>query len=190
MFKRRLAVAGVAAATLVSLSLPAAAAPAQPLKLRGMTLHLPSKWKVYRVSPDWTRVVTGKCAHPKGGYGTPGCDSFWVLGPKAIKQGQEIFNPYTGSNPFYPATDVQQCPANGKWGQSVDKIKFKGLRQVGPGHKAAYREWKFTCASYSAGGVKSRYIQREWFLPKTRILVVDQWNTPGLSDVLKRADWS
>lgn len=190
MLQRYLAVAGVAAATLISLSPPAAAS-AQPLKLRGgLTLHLPSTWKVYRVSPDWIRVVTGKCAHPKGGYGTPECDGFWVLGPKAIKQGQELFNPYTGAQPFYPATDVQRCPANGKWGQSADSVKVKGLRQVGAGHKAAYREWKFVCRSYSGGKLKSRYTQREWFLPATKILVVDQWNTPGLSGVLKRAGWS
>ncbi|MFC4111751.1 hypothetical protein [Nonomuraea zeae] len=209
MSKRYLAVAALAAATLLAAPLTAnaaaagqasaasaaaglaSAAPAQPLKLRGgLTLYLPIQWKVYRVSPDWIRVVTGKCAKPEAGYGTPECDSFWVLGPKAIKQGDELFRPYTAKEPFYPATDVQLCPHNRKWGQVVGAAKVKGLRQVGPGHKAAYREWKATCVSYSGGGVKSRYVQREWYLPKTRILVVDQWNTPGLADALRYADWN
>ncbi|MFI7642227.1 hypothetical protein [Nonomuraea sp. NPDC049400] len=191
MFKRYLAAAAVAAATLLAVPSPASAAPAQPLKLRGgLTIYLPIEWKVYRVDPDWTRVVTGKCRNPKSGYGTPECDSFWVLGPKAIKQGDELFRPYTGAEPFYPATDVQLCPHNRKWGQTPGGAEVKGLRQMGPGHKAAYREWAFRCVSYSNGKVKSRYVQREWFLPKTKILVVDQWNTPGLAAALKNADWS
>ncbi|MFI7705974.1 hypothetical protein [Nonomuraea sp. NPDC049480] len=192
MYKRYLAVASVAAATVLSVSLPAsAAAPAQPLKLRGgLTLYLPIEWKVYRVGTDWIRVVTGKCGKPTQGFGAPDeCDSFWVLGPKAIKHGNELFSPYTGAEPFYPATDVQLCPHNRKWGQAMGPAKVKGLRQVGPGHKAAYREWNFRCVSYTNGKVKSRYVQREWYLPKTKVLVVDQWNTPGLSVALKYADW-
>ncbi|MEV0623606.1 hypothetical protein AB0I81_60535 [Nonomuraea sp. NPDC050404] len=203
MSKRYLAVAAVAAATLLCAPLPAASSPLpaassqtlnaasfQPLKLRGgLTLHLPAAWKVHRVNPDWTRVVTGKCARPGAAYGTPGCDSFWVLGPKAIRQGQEIFRPYTGARPFYPATDVQRCPHDGKLGQILGAAGTKGLRQVGPGHKAAYREWRATCVTYSGGKVRSRFTQREWHLPATKILIVDHWNTPGLADVLKRATW-
>jgi hypothetical protein len=206
MSKRHLAVATLTAITLLAAPFPAYAANAtsgahaanatsgastQPLKLRGgLTLHLPIKWAVHRVSPDWIHVVTGRCAKPSGGYGTPGCRGFWVLGPKAIKHGNELFHAYDGTRPFYPATDVQQCPSNGKWGQVLGSAKVKGLRRLGPGHKAAYREWRASCVSYANGKVKSRYTQREWYLPKTRILVVDQWSTPGLSAALRNADWN
>ncbi|MEO3874547.1 hypothetical protein ABGB18_37635 [Nonomuraea sp. B12E4] len=192
MSKRCLAVAAVAAATLLAVPLPAtaSAAPTQALKLRGgLTLHLPATWKAHRVAADWTRVVTGKCAKPTSSYGTPGCDSFWVLGPKASKRGDEIFRPYTGARPFYPATDVQPCPHNGAWSQVLGKIRTKGLRQVGPGHKAAYNEWNATCVTRTRFERKSRYVQREWYLPATGILVVDQWSTPGLAAALKDADW-
>ncbi|WP_113704862.1 hypothetical protein [Nonomuraea lactucae] len=200
MLKTTSAAAALAAAvtlvTAILLPAPAAsAAPApaasatRPLHLRnGLKLNLPSSWKVYGKG-DWIRVVTGACAAPKAGYGEPECDSFWVLGPKAIKVGAELFNPYTAKKPFYPATDVQLCPHNREWGQVVGGAAVKGLRQVGPGHRAHYREWKATCVSYENGRVKSRYVQREWYLPKTRVLVVDQWNTPGLAGVLRRAVW-
>lgn len=144
MSKRHLAVATLTAITLLAAPFPAYAANAtsgthaanatsdastQPLKLRGgLTLHLPIKWAVHRVSPDWIHVVTGRCAKPSGGYGTPGCRGFWVLGPKAIKHGNELFHAYDGTRPFYPATDVQQCPSNGKWGQVLGSAKVKGLR--------------------------------------------------------------
>ncbi|MEU8251875.1 hypothetical protein [Nonomuraea sp. NPDC048916] len=190
------AAALAAAAVLVAPSAAASAASAsastsatRPLDLRnGLTLNLPSGWKVYGKG-DWIYVVTGACANPRGGYRQPECDSFSILGPKAIKIGQEVFNPYTAKQPFYPATDVQPCPHNRKWGQVLGGAAVKGLRQVGPGHKAHYREWKARCISYSNGTVKSRYVQREWYLPQSKILIVDQWNTPGLPGVLKRAVW-
>ncbi|HUR02551.1 MAG TPA: hypothetical protein VM347_08425 [Nonomuraea sp.] len=189
---KRNAVAGlaVAAALLVAAapaSASAASAARHPLKLRnGLTLSLPSSWKVYGKG-DWLHVVTGKCAKPKGAYFTSECDGFWVLGPAAVKVGHEL-NPYTPDQPFYSATDVEPCPVDHKWGQVLHGAAAKGLRQVGPGHKAYYRAWKGTCVT-GTGKVRARFVQREWYLPKTGVLVVDSWNTPGLLGVLKHAAW-
>jgi hypothetical protein len=193
MYKRYLAVASVAAATVLSAGLsvapPANAAPAQPLKFRGMTIYIPIEWKVYRFGSDRVQVVTGKCGKPQGWY-TPECDSFHLLGPSLIKIGAEGFGPYTGKNPFYTASDVQPCPFNDKWAEYIGPKGTRGLRQVGAGHKAAYNAWKSRCASYSGTKTLKRFTQREWYLPKSKILIVDQWSTPGLSDALKYADWS
>ncbi|UBU12814.1 hypothetical protein [Nonomuraea gerenzanensis] len=192
MHKRYLAVVaatGVAAATLLSSSLPAAAtAPAQPLTFRGMTLYVPIQWVVHRFGGDVVQVVTGKCGKPQG-WSTPECDAFYLLGPSYIKIGAEGFGPYTGKRPFYPSSDAQPCPFNDKWGEVIGPKVSRGLRQVGPGHKAAYNSWQATCVSYSSGKVHKRFTQREWYLPKSKILVVDQWSTPGLTDTLKHADW-
>lgn len=185
-----LILAAAAATLTLTPTIASAASASEPLVLRkGLTLYIPGKWRVQGDGTDWVHVITGKCGKPKGGYNTPECRGFWVLGPKAIKQGDELFNPYTGKRPFYPATDVQQCPANHKWGQVPGKLADSGLRAVGPGHKAAYRKWNATCVSYTDGKVKSRYTQREWYLPKTKVLIVDQWNTPELDFVLKNALW-
>jgi len=32
--------------------------------------------------------------------------------------------------------------------------------------------------------------QREWYLPQSKILVIDQWATPGLATILKNATWN
>ncbi|TMR97273.1 hypothetical protein [Nonomuraea basaltis] len=191
MSKRCLAVAFVAAATVLTAALPANAAPAQPLKLRnGLTLYIPIQWEVHRFGADVVQVVTGKCGKPKG-WGTPECDAFYVLGPSYIRRGAEGFGPYTGKRPYYPASDVQPCPVNKKWGEIIGPKVTRGLRQVGAGHKAAYNAWKSECVSFSGSTtkVRARFTQREWHLPQSKILVVDQWNTPGLSDALKYADW-
>ncbi|WP_219463215.1 hypothetical protein [Nonomuraea rhizosphaerae] len=198
MQKRYAAAAAVAAATLLAAPLTASAesatgaanaAPAQELRLRnGLTLYIPIKWRVYRYGSDAVQVVTGRCAKPRG-WGSSECDAFYVFGPKYIKIGAEGFGPYTGKRPFYTASDVQPCPSDRRLGEYVGPKVTRGLRQVGKGHKAAYNAWKSSCVTFSGGKVRSRFTQREWYLPTSRILVVDQWNTPGLSDTLKYADW-
>jgi hypothetical protein len=195
MKKRYLAVVAAAAAAVLLAPVTAAAttAPAHQLKLRnGLTLYLPSKWRIHGGGTDWIHVVTGKCAHPTGGFFTPDCKGFWILGPKAIKVGAEGFGPYNGSRGgFYPASDVQRCPVNGKL-LRVEKIGThkKGLRQVGPGHKAVYHEFQTRCRTHSGKVTGVRFTTREWYLPQTKVLVVDTWKTRGLPTALRNADWN
>lgn len=202
MCKRYLATvaaAAVLAAPLsVSLSVPlsgsaAAAAPAQPLKLRnGLTLYIPITWRVHGGGTDSVHVVTGRCAKPEGGFFAPGCRGFWVFGPKAINKGAEGFGPYRSSTGgYYPASDVQPCPVDGRLlrGERVG-AHVKGLRQVGPGHKAVYHQFQTRCRTRSGKATGVRFTTREWYLPQSKILVVDEWRTSGLPDALRNADWA
>ncbi|WP_169986550.1 hypothetical protein [Microbispora sp. H10836] len=183
----------------VSLAVPAAAyagdaAATKTLHLRkGLTLKIPSSWRVDADRADWLRVITGSCP-TKGtdtyGFRDSGCHSFWILGPKAIKVGHELFQAYTPDGPFYPATDVGPCPVKKKLYIGRTTLAEKGLRQVGPGHKADYRDWAGTCRTLTSGTVKARFNQREWYLPTSRILVIDQWRTPGLAAILENATWN
>ncbi|XVQ85204.1 hypothetical protein ACQP2K_41450 [Microbispora siamensis] len=182
-----------------SLAAPAAAfandsAATKTLHLRkGLTLRIPLSWKVDAKDKDWVRVITGSCP-TKGtdtyGFRDSGCHSFWVMGPGAIKIGHELFQKYTPDGQFYPATDVGPCPVKKNLYMGQSKLAEKGLRQVGPGHKAYYRDWAGTCVTMSSSKVKAHYNQREWYLPTSKILVIDQWSTPGLSTILKNATWS
>lgn len=196
MSKKYLAAVAVAAATAAVLAAPAAAstaaAPAQQLKLRaGLTLYIPIKWVVHRVGKDRIRVVTGSCANPRGDFFTPGCRSFWILGPEAIKVGSYGFGPYNVRiGGYYPASDVQRCPMNSKLLRS-ERIGAhkKGLRQVGSGHKAHYHEFTNRCRTEAGKKTGVKYTTREWYLPQSKILIVDEWKTPILADTLKHADW-
>ncbi|MGV9776939.1 hypothetical protein [Streptosporangium sp. NPDC003464] len=185
-----LAVPAAASASTASASTTSASASAtQTLSFRGMSLTIPSGWQVYR-DGDRVKVITGACGKPSAGYFTPKCDAFWIFGPKVLKYGHEGFSAYTPEQPFYPASDVQACPFNGKYGQVLGKATAVGVRQVGPGHKADYRSWFGRCVKHSNGEQTATFDQREWYLPKSKILVVDVWNTPGLADTLRRASWS
>lgn len=161
----------------------------QTLSFRGLHLTIPVGWTVYRDS-DRVKVITGACRKPSSGYFTPRCDAFWLFGPKVLKRGHEGFSAYTPDRPFYPASDVQRCPFNGKYGQVLGKATVAGLRQVGPGHRAHYRSWAGRCVTFSNGRQTATFNQREWYLPKSKILVVDVWNTPGLAGRLRYATWS
>ncbi|MEU4407457.1 hypothetical protein AB0F88_23275 [Streptosporangium sp. NPDC023963] len=191
MMKRTITLAAVAGAAVLAAQFPASASSSTaPLRLRaGLTLEIPNSWRVYRTA-DRVQVVTGACARPGRGYFQPKCDSFWVMGPKTLKIGAEGFGPYDPTQgPYYPASDVQRCPTDPKYGQVLGKAIVVGYRNVGVAHKAHYRVWPGRCVSYSNGGQKSTFNQREWYLPQSKILVVDQWATPGLATILKNAVW-
>ncbi|MFC4060309.1 hypothetical protein ACFOWE_18555 [Planomonospora corallina] len=200
--RKRSSVLAVLAATAV-LATPAAASAAtgthaagtsgasaaKTFTFRGMTLKIPSGWKVHR-ERDYAVVVTGACRYPDPFL--PNCKGFWVFGPKAITRvpvgGGYIT--YTGKRQFHPFSGVIQCPfsAEEQW-YAADRRVSSGLHQVGRGHKAQYSAWANTCVTPSGKKTRS-FTQREWFLPTSKILVVDVWNTPGLSTVLKNATWS
>lgn len=186
-----LAVAALAASLLI-VPTAAQASATHPLKLRkGLTLNLPDSWKVYGKG-DWIHVVTGKCAKPKGGYFEPDCKGFWVFGPKALKTADEGFDPYDPDNGgYYPASDVQRCPVDGRLSRGGSGGKtIKGFRQIGPGHRAIYRESPNVCLTADTyKRTKVRFTHREWYLPKSKILIVDEMSTPGLPAVLKNAVW-
>ncbi|MFD0889051.1 hypothetical protein ACFQ08_31345 [Streptosporangium algeriense] len=191
MRKTALAAAVLAGATVFTVPQAASASAAQAsgaLTFRGMTLTIPSGWRVYR-DADRVKVITGACAKPSGGYFTPKCEAFWIFGPKVIKYGHEGFSPYRGDQPFYPASDVQRCPFDGKNGQVLGKPYASGLRQVGRGHKAAFKGWFGRCVKYDNGRQTATFHQREWFLPASKILIVDVWDNPRLATVLGAATW-
>ncbi|SDH45126.1 hypothetical protein SAMN05421505_11623 [Sinosporangium album] len=189
MWKKAIVLA-VAAGTALAVPAPAAASSTKPLPLRGgLTLQIPSTWKVV-TKGDWTRVVTGACAKPQGPYFTSGCRSFWVLGPKVIKTGHLGVKPYKAAQPFYPTGDLGACPQNGKYVQVHGKPTAIGYRVIGGDRKAHYRSWPGRCVVDATGEHKFFFTQREWFVPRSGILIVDQWRTPGLAAILKSATWS
>ncbi|WP_433220555.1 hypothetical protein [Microtetraspora malaysiensis] len=202
MIQRSFALALVAVAVLAaptaasaatgasSASAASAASGSHNFSFRGMNLKLPSGWKAHR-DGDRIVVVTGTCANPEPF--APNCQSFWVFGPKAFTNlpvgGGSLT--YTGKWQFHPFSGVVPCPFNAKtsW-YPGEKSSSTGLRQVGRGHKALYTAWPNRCVTNNGARQTMRFTQREWFLPASKILIVDVWNTPELSGALKRATWS
>ncbi|WP_214415681.1 hypothetical protein [Sphaerisporangium fuscum] len=200
MKKRSSVLAVLAAGAVLAVPVSASAASAssdsstsraRTLSFRGMNFHIPADWRVYRHG-DGLVVATGaSCKKPEPF--APNCEGFWIFGPKAYTNvpvgGGSIT--YTGKYQFHPFSGVMPCPFNSKlsW-YPGEKASFRGLRQVGSGHKAQYTTWPNRCVTNGSGRTTSKWTQREWFLPTSKILVVDVWNTYGLSGVLKHATWN
>ncbi|MBB2913956.1 hypothetical protein FHS43_005265 [Streptosporangium becharense] len=166
------------------------AAGAATLSFRGMNLKLPAGWRVHR-SGDGAVVTTGSCRRPEPFAAN--CRSFWVFGPKEFVRvpvgGGHIT--YTGKYQFHPFSGVVPCPFNaGTSWYTTGKATSKGLRPAGPGHKAKYVAWANRCMTNDGKKQTASFTQREWFLPSSKILVVDVWKTPGLENVLGNATWS
>ncbi|QVQ50036.1 serine/threonine protein kinase [Spiractinospora alimapuensis] len=60
---------------------------------------------------------------------------------------------------------------------------------------AYYREWAGTCGpnpdiaipELETGAYPYRYLLRSWYLPESEIFVVDEWQTPGIEEILADA---
>ncbi|MFI6455546.1 hypothetical protein ACIBF6_28760 [Streptosporangium amethystogenes] len=165
----------------------ASASGTKPLSFRGMNLKIPATWKVYDYT-DRVLVATGSCKIPEPF--APNCRGFWLYGPKVIAYGAEGRR-YTGEKPFVPASGAPAgCPFEYGSIQVIGKATSTGLRQAGRGHKAKYTAWAGRCVKQKSGRQTESFTQREWFLPESKIVVVDVWGDQKLSGLLKNATWS
>ncbi|GAA2442816.1 hypothetical protein GCM10010191_68990 [Actinomadura vinacea] len=156
------------------------------VKAGALTMKLPSSWKA-RSEGDgrWHVVTRGSCG--KSGYPQADtCPGFWIFGEEDISQGHEM-GPYKVSSPYYPASDAQPCPNDPSSLQTMPSAPRKaGLAPVGS-RKANYREWLFTCKDKTSQVSKDTFVQRTVYLPVSKLLIVDNWQTPGLLTNLQNA---
>jgi hypothetical protein len=158
------------------------------LTFRAMTIRLPPGWRATRDAADRVTVAAGgTCRRSAGGVDCPG---FLLLGPSQIAIAHEL-GPYRPDRVWHPGTGVEGCPADrdGLVEQSPTRPRRGGFARVGT-KQAVYRDWEVPCLD--AGTLKPRtsYRQRVWYLPSSRILVVDEWSTPGLAGVLAAATFA
>ncbi|RJL33127.1 hypothetical protein D5H75_09745 [Bailinhaonella thermotolerans] len=157
-------------------------AAAKTVSYRGMRLSIPAAWRVVKQAGS-AYVITGRCV-PRA-YECPG---FWLHGPSAIRHGHEG-NAYKPSRPYYPSSGMMECSRDRRYLEMADeRPRVAALRPIGA-KKAHHREWRFKCVTPNGGKVKLTYAQREWFLPRSQILVVDKWANPALPGILARARW-
>jgi hypothetical protein len=183
-------VAGTASRPTAS-TVPPAAPPGLPtdrrLSFRAMTLRLRAGWRATRDGADHVTVATGACRH---GTGAVDCPGFLLLGPSQIAIADQL-GPYDPERVWHPGAGVEGCPADrdGLAEQTPRQPRRRGFARVGT-RTAVYREWTVPCLDAGTLKPKTSYRQRVWYLPSSRILVVDEWSTPGLGQVLAAAAFS
>jgi hypothetical protein len=183
-------VAGAASRPTAS-TVPPAAPPGRPtdrrLSFRAMTLRLRAGWRATRDGADHVTVATGACRH---GTGAVDCPGFLLLGPSQVAIANQL-GPYHPERVWHPGAGVEGCPADrdGLAEQTPRQPRTRGFARVGT-RTAVYREWTVPCLDAATLKPKTSYRQRVWYLPSSRILVVDEWSTPGLGQVLAAATFS
>ncbi|GAA2673945.1 hypothetical protein GCM10010412_054750 [Nonomuraea recticatena] len=165
------------------------AAAGKKVHFRSMTLTFPPGWRVAKAAGaggDWISVKPAGCGRT--------CAYVQLVGPKVLKPGPEDFlETYRTSRPFAPGTGVPTCRLTTG---TEDGERFpdrrpvaSGTRKVGAGHTAQYRAWRGECYSMKTDKKTRTFVQREWYLPKERILIVDSSGVAGLDQIVKAATW-
>jgi hypothetical protein len=153
-----------------------------------MTIRLLLGWRATRDGPDQVTVAAGgPCRRSAGGVDCPG---FLLLGPSQIAIAHELA-PYDPDRVWHPGTGVEGCPVDrdGLVERTPARPRAGGFARVGT-KRAVYRQWVVPCLDAATLKPATSYRQRVWYLPNSRILVVDEWSTPGLAEVLAAATFA
>jgi hypothetical protein len=159
----------------------------QPLRFRGLNLRLSGTWRAGG-GGDQVAVATGRaCRRSAGGVDCPG---FLLLGPGQIAIANQLA-PFDPDRVWHPGAGVEGCPQDrdGLVEAPPGRPDRRGVAKVG-GRDAVYREWRIGCVDARTGDPKAGYRQRVWYLERAGILVVDEWSTQGLGQVLAAASFA
>src|SRR5215213_533801 len=152
-----------------------------PLHFRHLTVRLARGWRAGG-GGDHVEVATGRaCRRSAGGVDCPG---FLLLGPTQIAIANEL-SPFDPDTVWHPGAGVEGCPEDrdGLAEMTPARPAKRATAEVG-GKEAVYREWRVDCVDARTGKPGTGYLQRVWYLKAPGILVVDEWSTPGLGQVL------
>ncbi|GAA0598076.1 serine/threonine-protein kinase [Actinomadura livida] len=166
------------------------------LDLGDFTITAPKSWRVTRIEGElggYRVRVPGECAPTE--YRGEACPMVQVLGSKWVDPPPTTaIESYEPAYAWHPGTDPSHiCPPRPLIpSASGVRLLNQAFAKVGD-RTAEYREWRMQCADFVAGGMRARdvfFVQRLWYLPQSRILIVDEWDTPGLAQILARAKWT
>lgn len=159
--------------------------PGKPTRVNGLILRLPHGWHVHQgPGKDSAYVTTGSCDRA-----SLRCPGFRVVGSGQIDHGDRR-HPYTKGRPFYPVKGAQTCPADKTLKQKLPRRpKSSGYGAIGK-RQAVYYQWTISCVTKKKQKVKSIFYQWEWYLPQSKLLVIDQWSTSDLGRILKWAKFA
>jgi hypothetical protein len=77
-------------------------------------------------------------------------------------------------------------------GDYSEPSHYQGFAHVTPAKTAYYSTWTIGCGRAGANGVAtpSFYFQQfDWYLPVSKVLIMTEYNIPGLANILASASW-
>ncbi|TDC09103.1 serine/threonine-protein kinase [Actinomadura bangladeshensis] len=127
------------------------------------------------------------------------CPGFTVIGEPWVNDGSTGWRSFRVNGPWGPETEAfRTCPHRGDLNgigtpEDREKPARTGTGPVGT-RSAQYREWRLNCVFLNGANqfrpAGAAYVQRYWYLADPRLLIVDEWDTPGLREILAKATWA
>ncbi|MFD5089945.1 serine/threonine-protein kinase [Amycolatopsis thailandensis] len=149
-----------------------------------LTLHLPKDWAVVSQGLEKVLVAPG-CPDPKKYFNC----KYVLLTDNAQQSAEQP--PYRPGGFYRRSAGGRACNAAGR----------KDLRQEGDAARttsatapvgaatATYEEWTIQCVprGQTGGSGETQVTQRIWFVADRQVVVMDEWRTPGVEDLLRAA---
>jgi hypothetical protein len=185
---------------------PAASLPASPgsggdgpstLLLGHLIMRAPASWRVTYSDPQGDYAVsTGSCDDDAllGSMAGSRCPSFSMIVGAGPVAGAPAVQSYRREDPYDPSSGILGCPGQpaAGWKRLGPSNAYReGFAHVSSG-TAYYTVWTIGCGAASADGPATAvfyFQQRDWYLPGSQILIVDEYPIPGLATVLADAGW-
>ncbi|MFC5746455.1 serine/threonine-protein kinase [Actinomadura rugatobispora] len=167
--------------------------PSKRLNLGDFSITTPLTWRVTHIPGGlggYRIHLPGRCMPDESRNEL--CPEIWVFGRRSIDPPVGAgFERYRPDYAWHPGTDPSHdCPPRPSLrAVSGERLLKNSFVQVGD-RTAEYREWRMQCADTRLRPVNVFFVQRLWYLPTSRILIVDEWNTPNLTQILARAQWT
>ncbi len=154
------------------------------VKVGALTLHLPDGWTA--VSQGLEKVIVGAgCPDPKKYFN---CKYFLVTDNTEQSAEQP---PYRPGGFYRRSAGGRACNAAGRKDlrQEGDAVQTTSATAPVGGTTATYEEWTIQCVprGQTGGSGDAQVTQRIWFLADRQIVVMDEWRTPGVEELLRTA---
>ncbi|AXB46013.1 serine/threonine-protein kinase [Amycolatopsis albispora] len=172
-------------------SVPSSSKPAGPtekLAVGPLTFTVPSTWTRRPQGLEQVVVDAAECADPVKYFN---CRYFMVTDNTKANSEQPAYEP---GKPYRRSANGRACNAAGRkdlWQDGESTLEESTAAQVG-GRAARFERWSVECVprGSAGGGTGVRITQRIWFVPSSNVVIVDEWNVPGLPEILNSAEWN
>jgi hypothetical protein len=169
------------------------------LLLGHLIMRTSASWRVtYSDARGDYTVSTGSCHDDAllGSMGGSRCPSFsMIVGAGGTSGPVPTDQTYRPDQPYNPSSGVLGCPGKpgSQWRRLGPSNSYsQGFAHVTSGATAYYTVWRIGCglAGPDGSATPSFYFeQRDWYLPGSQILIVDEYSIAGLAAVLAAATW-
>jgi hypothetical protein len=168
------------------------------LRLGPLILRVPDTWRItyHDARGDYT-VSTGACASDEllGAEGGSACPAFSLIsGAGPTSAGAPGTHSYVPGQFYTTSTGATGCPARpttAGWFREVPARPYSsGYAPVTAARTADYTVWQVGCLLDDRPPAALSFQQRDWYLPDSDLLIVDEYSIPGLAQILAAGTWA